>query len=103
MLTLHCKYIDHLIDTKEDCLSISLPNVGKLRLNYYMSLSYLKYLDKDSRYFDWATKKVEMLRAIGREISNQAINFNRPIFAKQLYKIAKIKTRGAFAKFYLYW
>jgi len=103
LLALHTKYIDHLIDNEEGCLSINLPNMGKLRQNYYMSLSYLQYIEKGSRYFEWLTKKVDLMREIGSAINHDAINYNRPIFTKQIYKIFKNKAKGAFAKFYMYW
>ncbi len=103
MLSLHYKYIDHLIDTKEDCLSIGLPNMGRLKLNYYMSLSYLNYLSPNNRYYDWIVTKVDMLKRIGKDIDFDAINYNRPIFTKQLFKIFGEQSKGAFEKFYTYW
>lgn len=84
------KYIEDIIDTnikyvkqsvreKDDILLISFPNLGKLTLNYYLSLFSLRLKPFNMQ------KKVELLQKIMREGGRDLKNFKKPL----VYKFGK--------------
>ena len=97
-ISLHYKYVHHLIETNETPMIISIPFIGKLCFNYILGNSYLKKNRYDLKVKNMIDKLREILRSgnTTKGMVNPIIFMNAQILCKN-FKPSKYNI-GAYAK-----
>jgi hypothetical protein len=97
LIQLHYDRIDDIMTNHETPYIISIPYIGKLRMNYMLTMSYRK------NYFDKSVDKhIEFFRGLINKGEKTLINFRKPIILNQYVYITGDKLRTVCKTFYTY-
>ena len=98
LVSLHYKYVHHLIDTKESPMLISIPVIGKLCFNFMLGSSYLRTHKKDDKIRGMLERFRELLSKgiTTKGMVNPVMFLNAQIIDKK-FKVAKYNI-GLYAK-----
>lgn len=93
----HCKYLLHVMETNEDAYTINIPNLGKLYMNHYLSLTLSK---KSNPSYIKRVKKLSELARGFKDRKEATLHYNVPIFIRFSNFFQKIER--PFTNFYNY-
>ena len=97
LISLHYARIDDIITNHETPYVISIPYIGKLRMNYFLTMSYRHtYYDKS------VDKHLEFFRMLIQKGGKRLKNFRKPIILTQYVHLLNRSAKRAVKDFYVF-
>jgi len=96
-------YLKRSIQSDNDIVLINFPNLGKMRLNYYLGLCVLSN-SGHSRKYNYLARKLKYLKSLLIDKDEINIkNFNKPLLHNSVRRIEKDVPRNIVPYFYRFW
>jgi len=97
-------YLKKSIISNDELVLINFPNLGKMRLNYYLCGCTISSKGKDNSKYEYLSKKIKYLKdLLKKPDGNEIKNFNKPLLYISIRKKEEDVERNIMPSFYKYW